>query len=74
MLYSKLDSSFHEVEELNGRLDVLEKKVTKLNITDYKNQNINISPLSVLHVLSTWPCPTIQRQFGVDQSIMGQRI
>ena len=37
MLYSKLDGLFEEVEELKGRLDVLEMKVTKVNIKDYKN-------------------------------------
>ena len=74
MLYSKLDGTFEEVEELKGRLDVLEMKVTKVNIKDYKNHNIYTLPLLVLHVLSTWPSSTIQRQFGVGQSIMGQRI
>ena len=74
MLYSKLDGLFEEVEELKGRLDVLEMKVTKVNIKDYKNHNIYTLLLLVLHVLPTWPRYAIKRQFGLDQSIMGQRI
>ena len=40
-VFSKLDSQYHELDDVKGRLDVLEKKVIKLNTTGYENQNIN---------------------------------